>query len=161
MDAFTPPPPNPPPRSEPPPPIPVAPETTPLPPPQPFADSTGLTPNIAAGICAAVPLVGGLVFLSIEKRDQFVRFWAMQSVFFGVGFAAVFIMIAVVGFICVGIPIIGWLFIPLLAVIAICLKIAALVLWIIMIVKAFSNVEWEIPVLGKLARRQLASSTPL
>jgi uncharacterized membrane protein len=36
------------------------------------------------------------------------------------------------------------------------LGLGLVVLWVVTIVKAFSKVEWEIPYLGKLARKQLA-----
>src|SRR3954470_8461229 len=41
-----------------------------------------LPPNIAAAI-ACIPLVGGLIFYILEKRNSFVRFYAMQSIIFG------------------------------------------------------------------------------
>ena len=44
--------------------------------------STGLPSNVAAAL-ACIPLVGGLIFYILEKRDQFVRFYAMQSIIFG------------------------------------------------------------------------------
>ena len=37
--------------------------------------------------------------------------------------------------------------------------LGSVVVWVITIIKAFSNVEWEIPYLGKLARKQLATQT--
>ena len=46
--------------------------------------STGLPSNVAAAL-ACVPLVGGLIFYILEKHDQFVRFYAMQSIIFGGG----------------------------------------------------------------------------
>ena len=44
-----------------------------------------MTPNVAAGLAALFPLIGGIIFLVLEKRSQFVRFWAMQSVVVGGG----------------------------------------------------------------------------
>src|SRR5438067_13487214 len=44
--------------------------------------TTGLPSNVAAAL-ACIPLVGGLVFYIWEKHDQFVRFYAMQSIIFG------------------------------------------------------------------------------
>src|SRR5438067_10065428 len=44
--------------------------------------TTGLPSNVAAAL-ACVPLVGGLIFYILEKHDQFVRFYAMQSIIFG------------------------------------------------------------------------------
>src|SRR5207237_9443627 len=44
--------------------------------------STGLPSNVAAAL-ACFPLIGGLIFWFVEKRDSFVGFYAMQSVIFG------------------------------------------------------------------------------
>ena len=48
----------------------------------PVTDS-GLTPNVAAGLAVLLTLITGLIFLFMEKRNRFVRYWAMQAVFFG------------------------------------------------------------------------------
>src|SRR5882762_11502876 len=67
-------------------PDPAEPTPPPVPPPaaNPSADpsSLDLPPNIAAAI-ACIPLVGGIIFYLLEKRNSFVRFYAMQSIIFG------------------------------------------------------------------------------
>ena len=147
-----------PPNSEPEPTIPpqVVPPaiTPPIPPTSDMSASlSGLDPNIAAGLSALTSGLAGVVFLVLEKRNPFVRFWAMQSIFFG---ASVLVLnIAVRIFLGILAHIIGFLiYFFVFAYGVVCLGI--LVLWIIMIVQAFSGKEWEIPVLGQMARRQLA-----
>src|ERR1700731_664982 len=44
--------------------------------------SMDLPPNVAAAL-ACIPLVGGIIFYFLEKRNGFVRFYAMQSIIFG------------------------------------------------------------------------------
>ena len=126
----------------------------------PAGDGTGLAPNIAAAICAALPLIGGIIFLVLEKKNAFVRFWAMQSVFFGGTMIAFSIVSQIAGIVLAQIPLIGWLLLLLLGFLGMALGVVFLVLWIVTIIKAVSNVEWEIPVLGKLARKQLAGEKP-
>ena len=66
-------------------PDPVAPSQPPPPPeagPSAEPSSLDLPPNIAAAI-ACIPLVGGIIFYLLEKRNSFVRFYAMQSIIFG------------------------------------------------------------------------------
>ena len=53
-----------------------------VPAPEVNVSSTGLPSNIAAAL-ACIPLVGGIVFYILEKRDGFVRFYAIQSIIFG------------------------------------------------------------------------------
>ncbi len=122
----------------------------------PAADGTGVPPNIAAAICAALPGLGGIIFLVMEKKNAFVRFWAMQSVFFGGVMLALSIVSRIAGLVLGNIWVLGKIIIFLLGILGMVLGLAFLVVWIITIIKALSNVEWEIPILGKLARKQLA-----
>ena len=122
------------------------------------ATTSGLAPNVAAGLAALFPLVGGAVFLALEKRDKFVRFWAMQSVFFGGATMAVSVALRIAGFIFGMLPLIGKLMVIVLIPVHLVFGMACLAVWIIGIVKAFSGKEWEIPWLGALARKQLAQT---
>ena len=126
------------------------PEPTPPAPP-----TTGLAPNVAAGIAALFPLVGGVVFFVLEKKDKFVRFWAMQSILLGGVAFAVSIALRVAEFVFGYIPVVGKLMLLLLWVANLVFGIAWFIVYVIGIVKAFTGKEWEIPVLGKLARQQL------
>jgi hypothetical protein len=47
---------------------------------KPAKASTGLEPNVAGLLCYLVGWITGLVFILIEKENQFVRFHAMQSI---------------------------------------------------------------------------------
>jgi uncharacterized membrane protein len=122
----------------------------------PPAAGAGLPRNVAAAI-ACIPLIGGIVFLILEKTDKFVRFYAMQSVYLGgigVGFSIVERIVAL----CVyRIPIIGWIAILLMSILSMVIGLATLVFWIVTMLKAYKNQEWEIPVIGAMARKQLDS----
>ena len=82
----------------------------------------------------------------------------MQSVFFGGALVVVSILLQIVTIILVSVPIIGWLLALVLWLAGVLFGVGALVLWMVMIFRAFSREEWEVPYLGKLARRQLASA---
>jgi uncharacterized membrane protein len=137
-------------------------EPTQPPPPQPSPDtapgpksqSTGLPSNVAAAI-ACIPLIGGILFYILEKSDSFVRFYAMQSIIFGVAWI-IFDVISKILFAVFGsIPAIGGILVFFWAIIAALIHIAFLVVWIIAMVKAFTNVRWEIPYIGPIARKQI------
>src|SRR5689334_3434639 len=68
-----------------------------------------LPPNIAAAI-ACIPLVGGLVFYLLEKRNSFVRFYAMQSIIVGGAWVFFCIVYSIASFILTPIPGIGFIF---------------------------------------------------
>ena len=119
-------------------------------------NGTGLAPNVAALLATLFPLVGGIAFIVLEKKDKFVRFWAMQSIFLGGLAVAVSILLPVVFTIFRLIPFLGKLLIFVLSFANLLFGLAFAVAYVICAVKAWSKQEWEIPVLGKLARQQLA-----
>ena len=141
-------------------PDPVAPSQPPPPPeaaPGAEPSSLDLPPNIAAAI-ACIPLVGGIIFYLLEKRNGFVRFYAMQSIIFGGAWFLFNIVSAVVHSVVGAIPGVGPILVFLWAVIAALVHLAFLVVFIIAVVKAFSGVRWDIPYVGPMARKQVAGS---
>ena len=119
--------------------------------------STGLPSNIAAAL-ACIPLIGGIVFYILEKHDRFVRFYAMQSIIFG-GAWILFDIVSKILFAIFGsIPAIGGILVFFWAIIQALIHIAFLVIWIIAMVKAFTNVRWDIPYVGPMARKQVESA---
>jgi uncharacterized membrane protein len=116
-----------------------------------------LPPNIAAAI-ACIPLIGGIIFYILEKRNAFVRFYAMHSIIFG-GVRVLFnIVSSIVLMIFSSIPAIGGFFAVLWNIIAMLVHLAFLVVLIVTIVKAFTNVRWDIPYIGPLARKQIGEA---
>jgi uncharacterized membrane protein len=140
------------PSPPPPPPIPASPPAT-------DPSSMDLPPNVAAAI-ACIPLVGGIVFYILEKRNGFVRFYAMQSIIFGGAWLLFNIVSTVVHAVFSAIPAIGVMLVFLWAIIAALIHIAFIVFWIIATVKAFTGVRWEIPYIGPVARRQVEGGAP-
>lgn len=131
------------------------------PPPPPLADmpkSTGLPSNIAAAL-ACIPLIGGIVFYVLEKHDNFVRFYAMQSIILGGAWIVFAIVYSVADKILTPIPVVGWFFSVLLWAIWTVAGIAFLVLWIVATVKAFTKQNWDIPYIGPIARKQVGEAS--
>ncbi len=116
----------------------------------------GLTPPIAAGIACIFTIISGVVFLVIEKKNAFVRFWAMQAVLLGLLSIAAAILFPIAYFLLGHMPLIGGLMNMALGIVQWLFQIAWLIVYLICIVKAFTNQTWEIPWLGKIARRWLS-----
>ncbi|HEV2047005.1 MAG TPA: DUF4870 domain-containing protein [Chthoniobacterales bacterium] len=138
-----------------------SPPPAPSPGPAPSSDpsSMDLPPNVAAAI-ACIPLVGGIIFYILEKRNSFVRFYAMQSIIFGIAWFVFNIVSAVIHAVFGAIPAIGGILVFFWAIIAALVHVAFIVLWIIATVKAFTGVRWEIPYVGPMARKQVETGTP-
>jgi uncharacterized membrane protein len=153
-------------------PDPADPTSSPPPPPQPIpppsptsgsapevnASTTGLPSNVAAAI-ACIPLVGGIIFFILEKRDGFVRFYAMQSIIFGGAWLLFNIVYAIVHVIFASVPAIGVFLAILWGLVGMLVHLAFVVVWIIATIKAFTNVRWDIPYVGPMARKQFGDTT--
>ena len=103
--------------------------------------SMGLEPNLAGLLCYVVGWVTGLIFLILEKENQFVRFHAVQSI-------VVFGAFTVVDIILSFIPIIGWIIMWILGV-------CSFILWIILMFKAYQGQKYKLPWAGNFAEKQL------
>lgn len=99
--------------------------------------TTGLNKETAGALSYVLGPITGVIFLILEK-DSFVRFHAMQSI---VVFVGLFILQWVFGLTIVLLPLV-----PLLSILG-------FVLWLLLIYKAWQGEEWEVPVLGKYARK--------
>ena len=116
--------------------------------------STGLPSNVAAAL-ACIPLIGGIIFYVLEKHDQFVRFYAMQSIIFGGAWVIFSIIWNILFHVLVPIPVLGWIFGLFLWIIWAIWNIGAVIIWIIAMIKAFTGVRWDIPYIGPIARNQM------
>ncbi|MEA3153531.1 MAG: hypothetical protein QOK44_1120 [Betaproteobacteria bacterium] len=103
--------------------------------------STGMNQNVAGLLCYLVGWITGLIFFLIEKDNKFVRFHAMQSIITFGGLTMLFILL---GFI----PFLGWLLFPILGIVQ-------LVLWILLMVKAYQGELFKLPVIGDLAEKNI------
>ena len=106
--------------------------------------STGLDENVAGLLCYVVGWITGLVFILIEKENKFVRFHALQSII-------VFGILTLASIVIRWIPIIGWVIGGLIGVLAV-------VLWIVLMVKAYQGEKYKLPWAGDLAEKNLKTA---
>ncbi|MGI8988206.1 MAG: hypothetical protein ACR2I2_01325 [Bryobacteraceae bacterium] len=111
------------------------------------ASAPGLTNNIASALCYVVPLVCGIIFLVIDpyKNDRKVRFDAYQSIFLAIALMVIGYILELV------LPEISWnLYWPIHSL----YRLASLLLWIYLAVKAFQNAKTVLPGIGRPAEKQ-------
>jgi uncharacterized membrane protein len=135
-------------------PPPVSPVPDPAPEPMIRSTSSGLPSNVAAAL-ACIPLVGGIVFLILEKRDGFVRFYAMQSILFGAAWILINIACAILTGLFSHVPVIAFILVTLLSLLCWLVYVALFVLMVVSMVKALNNQRWEMPYIGPMASRQI------
>ena len=119
--------------------------------------TTGLPSNVAAAL-ACIPLIGGLVFYILEKQDQFVRFYAMQSIIFGGVWFLFNLASMIIHWILAVVPLAGPIFSMLWAFVSALVHLGLFIIMIIAMVKAFSGVRWDIPYIGPVARKQMGEA---
>ena len=115
---------------------------------------TGLEPNVAAMLAYLFGWLSGLIIFLIEKDDKFVRFAAMQSIVLSLGAMVIsFVLSWIIGMIAFATILGGgFAFAGILGLVSWALWIGFFVLWIMLMVKAYQGQEWELPVIGKIAR---------
>jgi uncharacterized membrane protein len=119
------------------------------------SSDTGLASNLGAGLCALFPLIGGIVFYFIEKKDQLVRHWAVQGIFFG----GTSIVIAIVLSIVTGVlSVIHIGFLGFLLQLA--WQICWLILWILGLINGFQGKRWEYPIISEQCKKLFPKLVP-
>jgi uncharacterized membrane protein len=101
----------------------------------------GATACLLAALAYAGGAIGGVLLLVIEKKDRFVRFHAMQSVAFFAG-------VLVAHLILTGLPLVG-------VVLSGPLWLAVVVLWIMLMVRAWKGQRYKLPYAGDVAEHLL------
>ena len=89
--------------------------------------------------------VTGVLLLLTEKKNEYVRFHAMQSTLVFGGMILLYVVLAIV-------PIIGWL---ILVVLSSILPLISFILWLVLMWKAYNGEKYKLPYFGNLAEKQL------
>lgn len=104
----------------------------------------GIDENLESLLCYIVGWVTGILFLLVEKENDFVRFHAVQSL---VTFAGLF----VIGILAPIIPILG-------ALISMLMSLIGIVLWLLLMYKAYKGEKYKLPYVGDFSEELLFKS---
>lgn len=117
---------------------------------QPVAGQSGLSDNAAGGL-AYVTIIPAIIFLIVApyNKNRFVRFHSWQSIFLAIAWFVVEVGLVVLG----RIPGIGLVDLFLGPVVG----LAFFVLWLIVMIQAFTGKMFKLPVVGDLAEKQANS----
>jgi uncharacterized membrane protein len=103
-----------------------------------------------AGMLAYVTIIPSIVVLVLEpyNKNRFIRFHSSQNIFFYIAW----IVIGVALRIFAEIPVLGWLSLLIWPLIG----LGGLVLWIILLLKAYQGQMFKLPIIGDLAEQQVS-----
>lgn len=116
---------------------------------------TGLEPNVAAALSYVLGIITGLIFVLLE-RDPLVRFHAFQSIFLTVAWIVFWIAFTIVQGILFHIPFVGFLALIIGFLVSLGLGLGGLLLWIVLIIKAYQGQRFSLPIVGPIAERYAA-----
>jgi uncharacterized membrane protein len=113
----------------------------------PVAATSGMADNVA-GMLAYVTFIPAIIFLVTPPYNQsrFVRFHSYQSIFFSVAVFAIQIALSILTVV----PILIFITAPLHMLVA----LGALIVWIILLLKANQGQMYKLPMIGDMAEKQ-------
>ena len=110
----------------------------------------GALPVTIVGALAYLTFLPAIIFLIRDpyNENRFVRFHSVQCLLFWGAVIPVAIALKLAGLVLFVIPVLGPLLVTLLDVVVV---LAAVVLWLVLMVKAFQGEMFKLPLLGDLA----------
>jgi uncharacterized membrane protein len=112
-----------------------------------------LPPNVAHLLCYVAGWITGVVFLIIEKKDRATLFHAWQSIIALGGISVIsillyslFSMLAVARLFAI-----GWVLGYVINAVLVGVYLIGLILWVVLMVKAFQGQDYKLPVAGEIA----------
>ena len=117
----------------------------------------GLDENVASAACYVLTWVTGIIFLLVEKNNKTVRFHAWQSIL-------TFLPLTILYYILTSV--VWWLFFGagtyaavgiwgILGLIGTLIWIVMLILWLVLMYKAYSGEKFLVPIVGAIAESQV------
>ena len=112
----------------------------------------GVLPENLAGTLAYLTFIPAAVFLLIApyKKNRFVRFHSIQCLLLCAGSFLVAFALRLGGLLLFVIPVVGPL---VLVLVSMFVGLAALVIWLVLVIKAFQGEMFKLPVLGDFAEQ--------
>lgn len=101
------------------------------------SSSQTMDPKLSALLCYLLSIIGGIIFYMISK-DKFVRFHALQSIFLGVAFIIIDVIVV---------------FVPFLWFFSWIVYLGFLALSVVMMIKAYQGEKYKLPIIGDWAEK--------
>ncbi len=113
----------------------------------------GLLSENIAGALAYLTFVPAIVFLIVEpyNKNRFVRFHSVQCLLFWAAAILTALALKVADLLLLFIPVVGQLF---MVVVSVVMVLAAVAVWLVLLVKAAQGETFKLPLLGDFAQKQ-------
>lgn len=112
--------------------------------------AAGMPNNTAAALCYLAGFITGIIFLVIQpyNTDPKIKYHAWQSIGFNVAMIAIMILFSILT------ALTGGILALVLAPLSLIIWLGALVLWVILMYKAYQGDGMHLPVIGDFAKKQ-------
>jgi uncharacterized membrane protein len=110
----------------------------------------GLDENIEGALCYALGFITGIIFLVMEKDNKFVRFHAIQSILTS-------LPLMVIGWLISSFMVFSLSMIWLLGMVLSLWSFVELILWLVLMLKAYQGEMFKLPIVGDIAEKQVKS----
>lgn len=112
------------------------------------ANQAGLSENAAGGL-AYITVIPAIVFLLVEpyNKIRYVRFHSWQCIFMAIAWFVIDVAIGIFGRLLTFFRVLEFGLYPLVA-------LAMLILWLMVLIKAFNGEKFKLPIIGDLAEKQ-------
>jgi len=104
--------------------------------------SMNMEENVASLLCYLLVWLTGIIFYLVEKENKTVRFHAMQSIL-------VFLPLTVLSII---FSVLSW-FIPFIWVLGGLMSLLTIILWLVLLIKAYQGEKFKLPIVGDIAEK--------
>lgn len=114
--------------------------------------------NVAGALCYLVGFITGILFLVLEpyNKNPRIRFHAFQAIFFNLAWIVFWIGMTIVQVVLAAI--LPWGLHAILGIFAMLIGLVVwlggIVLWILLMFKAYNNTPLVLPIIGSLAQKQ-------
>lgn len=115
------------------------------------AATFGLDENVAGALSYLFGFLTGIVFYVVEDDNEFVRFHAAQSTLIFGGIFALNILLGFIPLFLDSIPVVGWMVGMLFGLVSLLLAPIGLILWIVLLLKAYKGEMFKLPIVGEMA----------
>lgn len=103
--------------------------------------SLGLSENLEGLLCYLFGWITGIIFLILDRNNKFIRFHSLQSIFTFLPLSVIYVIF-------------GW--IPIVDIfVKVVLGIISLILWSILMYKAYQGEKYKLPIVGDLAEKEV------
>jgi uncharacterized membrane protein len=116
--------------------------------PTPSAAQSGLSENAAGGL-AYITIIPAIIFLVAEpyNKSSYIRFHSWQCLFMALAWFVIDIVVLIFGSFLSFFRLLTFGLYPLIS-------LAMLILWIMVLIKAFNGERFKLPIIGDLAAKQ-------